>query len=190
MALEGDYLGLLDGRWGQRSQQAFLAFRDRQNLTSLASAYTRLIDLNQMASARYDFRDRRIEAFGVSLLVPTRLLGSQTDPEAGEWIWKSSDGSLLITLQESDMQTAQYLHESAGHGWIDGTPSYQLRQPARWVTSGSSDRGEGLYLRSDQRGEVWSTLAIRTIGAERLNRMRVISSSYWIGPPRAWVRTE
>ncbi|WP_319825748.1 hypothetical protein [Thalassovita sp.] len=149
LALEGLYVGLIDGEWGSGSQRAldkFLAGRvSGQQIT-----YRDLAPLVQRTQLSIqadfwqgitDFPDK------VSFLAPLAIV--QQDRGSDLYTLSSPDGSLKIRLIEQEKDKTIEMHQ-----WLidnhKGTKQelYQNYDDARLITSGVLKSGKTVYLRS------------------------------------------
>ncbi len=150
LALEGLYVGLIDGEWGSGSQRAldkFLAGRVSGQQVTYRDLGP-LVQRTQLAiqvdfwQGLADFPDK------VSFLVPLAIV--QQDRGSDLFTLASADGSLKIRLLEQDKDKTVEMHQ-----WLidnhKGTKQelYQNYDDSRLITSGILKSGKTVYLRSE-----------------------------------------
>lgn len=163
----GPYVGLIDGRWGPASQQAFERYAVANDLADPAGKVSNLgmalLGLEALAFLdEHDLGWRGGEPFGHRMLAPAGPF--LPDPDTAAQDLEFVAGGLSIRVMTSDADFASGLHAvfEAGGGVV-----YQVRKDSRFVTS--IDRAGGrVYLRSDwsdRAGAVLTTVVERDSSA-------------------------
>lgn len=158
LAFGNHYLGLLDGDWGRRSQEALNRYTAREfdaaplNMHLAALAF----DLFRRVS-KSGWNILYLKDHGVSLLFPFDAYAHDA-PGPTFVNWHHTESSLAISaartgLAETSGFHAYFLDQSAG------AAPYTVRRDTRLVTSVRTTGGR-VYARSDLVGGSWSTIVL------------------------------
>lgn len=159
LAFSGDYVGVIDGRWGGGSQRALDAWRRRGALDD-SNLSTVLLALESWVRFEDEgWQSQYMSSLGISLLVP---LGRVVEDRSSDNFinYRHQDSSLGYSLTQGD--DAQMIRL---HGWAmaqeaaGGTP-YLLRRADTLITSVRQADGTSLYVRSDLHGGRWATVML------------------------------
>ncbi len=149
LAFEGYYRGLLDGKWGRRSQQAMLAyaaaeFDSTPRLGHMAALAYRFFTLND----RDGWQIQYDEPLGLSFLFPVKAI-IKGAPSRNFRNWEHANSSLAFSLTTGDVNRTTRLHEFTLNQNAAAQPPYTVRKPGFAVTSATKADGSTLYTRSD-----------------------------------------
>lgn len=182
LAAAGDYVGVIDGAWGRRSQVALEAYGRRiddewagealfWHAIALAEWATQLLE-----AAGLDYRP--FPAYGLQMIAPPGPL--EIDREDRR-IGRLSGPGLTYVLSRQDSYLASLLHDGFVGMHVGAEPPYTVRRDRLLVTSIEA-RGGRIYARSELTGagDAWSTAVITKSpsGLEPLFKLVVAS----IGP--------
>lgn len=142
LALTGDYVGILDGDWGQLSQSAFSTMTRDDFQTEPLNVHAGYAGLVLMTTLRdEDWRWRQPDGQGVSILLPTQglQLGRTND---GRELYDYPDRGTMISVTHTAAEYLEAVHTDLINGFENATQPYMKRQ-GDWITSG--DNGTELY---------------------------------------------
>lgn len=160
----GDYVGLVDGRWGPASQRAFERYAVAKDLADpagkVSNAAMALLGLDALAFlAEHGLAWRGGEPFAHRMLAPVGDF--RPDPDTSADDLELVAGGLRIRVLVSDAAFASDLHAFfAARGGV----VYRVRKGGRLVTSLDGADGR-VYLRSDwseRAGAILTTVVERT----------------------------
>lgn len=157
LALEGYYLGLLDGAWGRGSQAALERYtRDKFNSepVNLHAAGLLFAVINEIAEGGWQIR--HLGGIDMSVAMPGQRaifvngLGSREE-------WRDPQTGLEYTWDRFDQERTNAAHNSMIEAHTGFSSPYTVRKPGMAVTSiQSGDRIE--YLRTDFINGAWSVV--------------------------------
>ena len=183
LSLKGYYWGMLDGEWGNRSQNAIeeyarVEFDDTPRIRhSAALAYETSVLVRSGWQIRY------VDEVGISLLAP-----GEDFERAGEsryfQNWEDPASSLRYSFAWQPKVRTLDFHRFA-QGFSSGDyPSYEVRKPDLLVTRSVDSEGAILYARSDLIDDSWATVMLSS-NSEDADLLSTIASSIAVGtgPP-------
>ncbi|GAA3715642.1 hypothetical protein GCM10022421_24090 [Oceanisphaera sediminis] len=188
LALEGDYIGLIDGIWGRSSQTALEDYAQRNfpvyQKAQFLHAFSVIMDVVSMTE-KNGWEDKYFPKSKLSIAAPWGILKSKKDNTSGISSWSTDNESLEIKHFEHDDANTYQLHESIKTLHTSFNEPYFLRRQNRLVTKVHSTNGYSIYLRSEKYNERWQNVMI---GAqkEQAYMLSAISSGIYFGPPRSW----
>lgn len=157
LTVEGDYVGLLDGRWGDGSQKAFEAFASRSDDHAHADGLVRNFHVVLLADRTADFLRRHDLAYRTPAAWSHRFLAPPgfflPDPDSDIDDLDLESGGLYITAVRSGQLFAIGLHDAFTE---QRAPAYTVRKAERLVTGFTG----GPYLRSDLLDGAWVTVLV------------------------------
>lgn len=159
LAFSGDYVGVIDGRWGAGSQRALAAWRRRAGLDENNLAAVLLGLESWIRFEEEGWQSQYMTSLDMSLLVP---LGRTVEDRASDSFinYRHQDSSLGYSLTLGDDAQVIRLHSWAmGEASAGGAP-YLLRRADTLITSVRQADGRSLYVRSDLRGRRWATVML------------------------------
>ena len=181
LALEGFYIGLIDGAWGRGSQAALERFTsrrfDREPLNADA-AYLVMITIDAFLADGWEALD--VSYLAISVMLPMdKMKRIERDGLREKWEHTEKDVSVIF----DDLTSRELLEFHRNFSNLEGRlgEPYTVRQPDRWVTSVNNAWGTG-YIRSELIEGTWSTVAIFGARAHR-EEVGLISSSITVGKP-------
>ncbi|MDX5414206.1 MAG: serine protease [Rhodobacterales bacterium] len=162
LAFEGHYNGLLDGDWGNLSQQALNRYT-REKFGTTAEDW-HMAFLAASFFERFEQDGWQMEFFGpigLSVLMPRKTLISD-DPSEHFVNYRHAGSSLAISIGALTDRGAQNVHNytESQHQSI-GEP-YLVRRANLAVSSATRGDGTILYTRSNYVNGVWSTIILST----------------------------
>lgn len=149
LALQGLYVGLIDGEWGAGSQRALDTYMARRGKTgTIKYKDLKPLLLQTQTAIQVDFW-QGVNDFPrkATFLAPLALL--QQDPSSELFTLQSPDNSLKVRMIENDQKKTIDMHK-----WLidnhKGTKQelYQKYDDKRLITSGILKSGKTVYLRS------------------------------------------
>lgn len=160
LSLSGDYNGLLDGHWGQRSQLALERFTARQFTDLPRNVHLPTLAIGLVDALRDDgWQFTGYPGYGGSILFPMQTaLPQQATGSFENWQHANSSLRYGFALTRDDAL-------AGFHGYVDGLgplqdPLYRVRRADRVVTSAVLRAGGRVYMRSDKVGGVWRTVVL------------------------------
>lgn len=184
LALEGEYVGMLDGRWGRLSQEALESYtrknfsREPMNVDAafLVSQY-----IDSLKTFGWSMRTERM--VGLSFALPEIGLGPE-DRSSGFVIWKHQRIGLTILAARHVTSDMRYVHSLLIDNLKLVEEPYRIRRTHRWVTSSRSQDGESRYARSDFINGAWSSIVLKA-GSQGQNVLSLIAGSITAGTPQS-----
>lgn len=159
LAASGHYVGVIDGAWGRRSQEALEAY-GRSNDSDWAdeALFWHAIALTEWTKSLLDAAElsyRSFPAYGLQMIAPSGRL--VIDPEDGR-IARLQGPGLTIVLSRQDSYLATGLHDAMVREHAMTTAPYTVRRDDRLVTSVETS-SQRYYARSERTGpgDVWSS---------------------------------
>ncbi|OOY19588.1 hypothetical protein BMI86_13180 [Thioclava sp. DLFJ5-1] len=164
LALDGSYLGMIDGKWGAGSASALQAYARKSgidfsagelpNLAPVALVVDEIKTISDGGWSRYyfDFAD-------LSFLSPQKTMSSHVSANGLNLDFDDSASTLSISLTSGDIGRAVAMHRYA----LDTSVSnlYTVRKDHLLITSARVAGGKTLYVRSDRiRVGEWSTILV------------------------------
>ena len=181
LALSGDYVGLLDGEWGQASQAALERFTVRTvgtnkprfaHLTPLLDGFARDVIL-------VGWRTYYSDITNTSYAFPVELV---TRTEAKDVLeWETSDGSLVLIVNFAELRDTLSAHSYLLSQNVPPKQPYQTFKPERLITSVSLSDSSSAYMRSDKIDGGYVSLTVFA-SPDQKGRMALIASSMQRGP--------
>lgn len=159
LAASGHYVGVIDGAWGRRSQEALEAYgRSIDSDWADEALFWHAIALTEWTQeilAAADLSYRSFPAYGLQMIAPSGRL--MIDPEDRR-IARLQGPGLTIVLSRQDGYLARGLHEAMVREHAISTAPYTLRRGERLVTSVETNR-QRYYARSERTGpgDLWSS---------------------------------
>lgn len=189
LAHTGDYVGLFDGSWGRRSQEALERYSMREYGRFIVpnSALVALVAGLRDAEQRYGFDDQHFSDAGFSLRLPFGHMEEYR--KNGELRgWRIPTKGILFDIFRHGRTPPTALHRKTllGHPLTE-TP-YTVRRRDRLVSSFRREDGVNVYLRSDRGPKGWISLLLLAGEAQTDHVSQIIMSSFYVGPPQAWTR--
>ena len=183
LSLEGDYIGLIDGAWGARSQTALAAFSSRRYSDSPRIAHVpalamRLID--QISDEGWGFS--AFPGYGGSILFPDKA--TVETPQSGSfrnWAHTTSSLNYSFALTNADKMVGFHSYVSSQSPLAE--PLYTVRRKDRIVTSAVLRSGMRIYVRSDLINGFWRTVLL-SAKAQDKNWLSAVAASIAPTPPR------
>jgi S1-C subfamily serine protease len=160
LAFEGQYNGLLDGKWGRISQSALDRYSWREFGSSSEEWHMVILALSLFERIDRDgWRQRYFPALGMSFLFPEESF--VTDPSSDNLVnWRHANSSLAMSVGTHSPERAQALHDFT-IGWHDApNPVYTVRKNHFAVTGAKKRDGSRLYTRSNFVDGYWSTVML------------------------------
>ena len=160
LAFNGFYNGLLDGDWGNRSQDAFNNYSLENYETFPQSWHMGMLAFDFLElSDRDGWQVRYYEGMGISLLIPTTAYrGGEHSAEFTNWFHTKS--SLGFSFAVSDIDDANRYHDYTANLNTSSSQPYIVRNTNFAITSSVDANGATLYTRSDYVLGSWSTVMI------------------------------
>lgn len=188
LALEGHYVGLIDGSWGKRSQMALEDYSKTElsnhTETRFYHAFILLLSVVRIHNET-GWDDKYISASNLSIAAPWKLLKKERNDKENEFEWSTNNNDLKIQHFTVSERNAIEIHNSIKKQHAISDEPYILRLPNLLVTKVSDNKGNILYLRTDKTHKLWSATFIRS-SKEQKNMLNAISSSIHYGAPRSW----
>jgi S1-C subfamily serine protease len=171
LTLEGDYVGLIDGRWGAGSQRALEAFAAQTGAPGaiVRNAHVVLL-ISRVADflSRHDLAYRMASPLGHRFLAPPGAFMPDFDTVLDDLSLKS--GGIRILTLRSSLPIALDLHAAFT---ADRLPAYTVRKAERLVTGFTG----GPYLRSDPVAGGWSSIVVAAAAGADPRLVDVIAGS-------------
>ena len=189
LALQGYYLGLLDGAWGRGSQRAIERYSEENygdipfNI-HMATLAVEFVESNDEESWTTNYLDD----LGISIILPLRNL-RLIEEKTGYTHWEHSSNSLTISASVQRPSRMTSLHQEVLSMSASFREPYTVRNENRWVTSIQHASGNVAYVRSDLVGQKWSTIFLMAAPADK-NQLNFISTGISIGYSNAFVFPE
>lgn len=161
LALQGHYLGVIDGKWGRGSQGAMEGYslsEFGEEPTNAHAAVALLVAAKELTSG--DWRPQTFPTVGVSMLLPMARISAQEVNQTSFRVSDDQDGAFL-RIAATPFGVMREMHEQGGSSYGANREPYRLRKEDLWVTSFEKD-GVRTYIRSrylPTRGH-WATVAI------------------------------
>jgi serine protease Do len=156
LTVEGDYVGLIDGRWGDGSQKAFEAFVAGSD-SDARDGLVRNLDVVLLADRTADFLNRHGLAYRTAAPWSHRFLAPPgfflPDPATDTDDLDLESSGIYITTVRSGQLFAISLHDAFTK---QQTSAYTVRKAERLVTGFTG----GPYLRSDLLNDIWVTTLV------------------------------
>ncbi len=176
LSLSGDYNGLLDGKWGKRSQTAlerysFREFEDRPRNLHLPVLAVSLV--NGLRDDGWQFSGH--PGFGGSMLFPTKTAVQQRASGSFQ-NWQHTTSSLRYGFALTTGDALDGFHRFVADLGPLQEPIYWVRRADRVVTSAVLRSGERVYMRSDPVGRLWRTVVLRAEYQDR-NLLAAVAAS-------------
>lgn len=188
LALEGHYVGLIDGIWGKGSQMALEDYSKREfsDYTGVQfyHAFTLLLKIVQIHEET-GWNDKYIPEANLSIAAPWGLLHQERNDKTSVSEWSTKNGDLKIQHFTTSDKNAIDIHNTIKKQHASPDEPYSLRLPSRLVTKVSNNQGRVFYLRTDKTHQLWNTIFISS-SKEQHNMLHAISSSIHYGAPRSW----
>lgn len=184
----GDYLGMLDGKWGKGAQRALESYSLREfgdfivPTLNMAPIVARVLK-NEDALG---FSDQRFEDSNAALTLPVDIL-EPTSQAGFAHAWRDPHSTLLIALSSIERRAPRAQHQAMRREASRTPDAYLVTRRDRLVTSYRESDGSMIYLRSDRSRRGWTTLLVRGDGTVRQHAHRVVAASFYVGPPRRWL---
>lgn len=160
LAFQGDYNGLLDGKWGKRSQQALEAYAFRESGQAPANWHLSGLALDLVEEmARGGWQMQYNPTLGMAYLFPTAQ-AEQAGSEVNFTNWDHTASSLRYSFTTSDPPRAQKIHDFVIAGAAAGSDPYSVRKDGFAVSAVQKSNGRHLYARSHFLRGHWSTVII------------------------------
>ncbi len=177
LALSGDYVGLLDGAWGNGSQSALEAYTMRTAGTGKPRNrhLERLLSTFEAERQDNGWQIIHLEADDLSFAFPLNLLLETDDPETATYA--SADGSFRLTIATLDLPQMLDAHDAVAAGAAPGFDLYQSYQPDRQITSATLRQGRLAYIRTDRIGESGFVALTMTAAPVHRGRMALLAAS-------------
>ena len=162
LAASGHYVGVIDGAWGRRSQEALEAYgRNIDGDWADEALFWHAIALTEWTKGFLEAANlsyRSFPAYGLQLIAPAGRL--VIDPEDGRMARLQGPG-LAIVLSRQDGYLATGLHDAMVAQHSMPTAPYALRRGERLVTSVETS-SQRYYARSERTGpgDVWSSALV------------------------------
>ncbi|WP_124111825.1 S1C family serine protease [Palleronia sp. THAF1] len=191
LAMQGDYVGLLDGVWGSGSQAALERYTARQHGAEPVNAHAAQLVRDTLWQWDADgWEPMDIGWLGISMLLPQEGLYLHEEDD-GVQTWRHRDDMLTIMFADFPGAGMASLHADLMGERGQIAEPYTVRNSDMWITS-LRFAGHASYLRSDLIAGTWSTTAI--FAQDRhANAMALVTSSIKRGgadpifPPRGGV---
>ncbi|MGR3503087.1 S1C family serine protease [Pseudaestuariivita sp.] len=172
-ALFGDYNGLLDGKWGRRSQSALHKATDSnvvrwRNLTGL-------IDRTDHAFSRDGWDVLNFEHSGTSHWAPMEIVNLEKHPDHTTLVTLDRSLPLRVMFEYPQKTYEQHLWLQSAH--VGTEPFYHRSKPDLMISSGRISSGKNVYLRSERRGEIYATTLIQNTSGQQ-GRANLIAASF------------
>lgn len=183
LAFEGDYNGLLDGAWGQRSQRALEAFSWREFGTDAEEWHMVILAMGLFGRVdKEGWTRRHFDLLDMSVLFPAKTAISEA-PTQDFLNWRHGTSSLSYSLGSHDYNTTARLHEYTlqWHGAAEAP--YLVRKDGFAVTSAKRRDGSILYTRSNWVGGRWSTIMLSASARDK-DTLNAVSASIAAGRAR------
>ncbi len=160
LELSGDYLGLLDGDWGEASRTALESYTIRT--TGIESpTFAQVVPLLAALIAERDANGWRMihdPATEMSYAFPETFLSRSADPDVTEFT--SADGGFNLIVDFSTREAALAIHQDIVGGAVAGTEAYASVRDDRLVSSARLPGDIVAYVRSDAAAEGFLTISI------------------------------
>lgn len=159
LAYAGYYAGLLDGSWGQGSQQALDAFAFKtwgSEASNGDAAYLMMQALEQYQRERWQYR--HYSQYGLSIFLPTASLQVDGSDGAGLALDDPMSGISVYITRAIAADTAGF-HQRFEAQHDRTTELYRVRDADRWVTAATWE-GEARYLRSELWSADWASVFV------------------------------
>ncbi|WP_022702957.1 S1 family peptidase [Pseudorhodobacter ferrugineus] len=177
LAFERLYNGLLDGAWGNRSQDALDRYaRKKFDFFPALNAHSAALVISVSDQfAQNGWKQQYWDVLGLSFLVPTSAMSdtSGTDLFVS---FNHTKSSLAYSINIGDTTQMRSVHSYAQlrPQWSD--QAYTLRHDATWITSAQLRDGTVLYVRSLQSAGAWSTIVLSANRSDEPTMMAVAAS--------------
>jgi len=180
LALKGDYIGMIDGKWGAGSARGLKAFiRDSgidlgpgelPNLAPVALVSDAIVTISKQGWSRYyfDFAD-------LSFLSPQKTMTSKVSDNGLSLDFNDSVSSLSISLTSGNASRTSAFHQYALSNSV--SKPYTVRKDRLVITSAKVFGGKTLYIRSDlMSAGNWSTILISSLDRDAV-RLALVTGS-------------
>ena len=181
LAFSGDYVGLLDGEWGDGSQSALEAYTQRTDETDKPrlSHVRELLWAWDAERVQNDWQMVYLKTTDTSYAHPFGLLLENPDKDVIQF--DARDDSFSLTVDFGDQDSATAIHRYV-MGEATGKPEpYQNYRDDRLITSVSLPGELLAYVRSDWVGNGYVTLSIFASNLHQ-SRMALMAGSMQRGP--------
>lgn len=180
LAFNGNYVGMIDGKWGAGSAQALrsnirasgieLDLNNLPNLAPVAVAIATLKTFSDEGWSRnyFDFAD-------ISFLMPQKTMSSSLSANGLSIDLDDRKSSLSISVTTGDADRTVSFHRYALDNAL--AQPYTVRKDGLLITSSRISGGRSLYVRSDHvSGPLWSTILVSALDPDG-GRMAVVTGS-------------
>ncbi|SFM71986.1 Trypsin-like peptidase domain-containing protein [Thioclava dalianensis] len=180
LALKGDYIGMIDGKWGAGSTRGLKAYiresgidlgsGELPNLAPVALVSDTIVTISKQGWSRYyfDFAD-------LSFLSPQKTMTSKVSDNGLSLDFNDSVSSLAISLTSGNASQTSAFHQYALSNAV--SKPYTVRKDRLVITSAKVFGGKTLYIRSDLMSDGnWSTILISSLGRDA-GRLALVTGS-------------
>lgn len=180
LALDGNYVGMIDGKWGAGSAQALKSNirasgvdLDLDNLPNLAPVAVTIATVKTFGDegwsrSYFDFAD-------ISFLMPQKTMSSGVSANGLNLDLNDRNSSLSVSLTTGDAERTVSFHRYALDNAL--AQPYTVRKDGLLITSSRMSGGKSLYVRSDHvKGPLWSTVLVSALDRDG-GRMAVVTGS-------------
>lgn len=184
LAFAGDYNGLIDGAWGQRSQRALEAWSRRESGDAPEGWHVALLALDLLDRIdREGWQVRDMPVRGQSMLFPARA--AIPEPRSGDLTnWQVAGSSLRISHTAGGFDRAAFLHDANLARASAREEPYTLRREGLGITHVVTAEGTSVYVRSDRIAGVWHTTILSSAPRDRA-ALQAVAGSIRPMPARA-----
>lgn len=189
LAMEGYYIGMIDGAWGRGSQGALDRYAaegfDGVKPANAHAGLLAAVTLDRWVEEGWSYES--VGYLGISMMLPMERL-RLVEEDGTYQKWQHVSKNLVVFFNDLDAGHLATLHRQSAERSDALRAPYVLRNPTTWVTS-LMTATETIYVRSDLIAGTWSTVFLvgdRSLQAE----VGLISSSIRVGPPMAIVPSE
>lgn len=185
LVASGDYRGALDGAWSAQTRSALADYAERDFDDDARNVHAAALYIAfAEALVRDDWQQIDLEDLGVSLALPTALLGA---PEAIDGVrrWRSVSGGISVQALRQSPEEARFWHGFAlGKNAVPEALAIE-RTGDVLLTAGLLDDGRRFFTRSDRIAGAWSTVSVAIDPFEPL-AIDLIGASVRPGAAAAW----
>lgn len=159
LALQGDYIGVLDGDWGWLSQRAIEAYSWREMGEAPAVWHIAILAGEFLFEAeRSGWTLMYLDDFGVSLVFPNRAY--REEPPTGAYVnWAHISSSLRISAARTGAEPMLQAHAHLLRNAERSSEPYLVRRDDRHITRVFDGTGYR-YARSELLSGLWTTIII------------------------------
>lgn len=175
LALKGDYISLIDGKWGKGSDKSFVKYSQRESSTTPKNYHVAILLLDYFDSIdSYGWKMINLKELGLSLLMPTSRMSESSSSES--FIsYPVQDSSLGISTNIGNQQKMTEIHDFAMQQ-EKGSEPYVLRKKNTWITAYHTASEGRIYVRSNYHNGLWGTVYLSSDATEA-NLVNLIASS-------------